>query len=93
MFYETNEWILADSKEIAVKRLSRTSGKGLIEFKNEVTLIVKLQHKNLVILLGAAWRGNKLLFIYEFMPNYSIDLILFGLPHKLSNAYKLLLYT
>ncbi|XP_050105581.1 cysteine-rich receptor-like protein kinase 10 [Malus sylvestris] len=80
-FGQVYKGILSNGQEVAVKRLSRDSGQGTEEFKNEMVLVAKLQHRNLVRLLGFCLEGEEKILVYEYVPNKSLDYFLFD-PEK-----------
>ncbi|XP_016505268.1 LEAF RUST 10 DISEASE-RESISTANCE LOCUS RECEPTOR-LIKE PROTEIN KINASE-like 1.1 [Nicotiana tabacum] len=64
---------LRDGREVAVKRLYEQSSKRMVQFKNEVEILTRLRHQNLVMLYGCTSRHSReLLLVYEYIPNGTI---------------------
>ncbi|XP_075664733.1 cysteine-rich receptor-like protein kinase 25 [Castanea sativa] len=80
-FGQVYKGTLPNGQEIAVKRLSKSSGQGAEQFKNEVVVVAQLQHRNLARLLGFCLQGEEKILVYEFVPNKSLDYILYD-PEK-----------
>ncbi|POO01581.1 Mitogen-activated protein kinase kinase kinase [Trema orientale] len=69
---------LKDEKEIAVKVLTSNSYQGKREFSNEVTLLSRIHHRNLVQFLGYCQEDERSMLVYEFMHNGTLKEHLYG---------------
>ncbi|WRX13298.1 Protein kinase domain - like 10 [Theobroma cacao] len=64
---------LRDGREVAIKRLYQHNCRRLEQFINEVEILTRLRHKNLVSLYGCTSRRSRdLLLVYEFIPNGTV---------------------
>ena len=69
---------MAEGQTIAIKRLGQNSEQGIPEFKNELIVMPKLHHVNIVKLIGCCIHGEERMLVYEYMSNKSLDCFLFG---------------
>nr|XP_023912642.1 cysteine-rich receptor-like protein kinase 10 [Quercus suber] len=79
---------LEDGREIAVKKLSHSSNQGKKEFMNEAKLLARVQHRNVVNLLGYCVHGMEKLLVYEYVAHESLDKLLFKSNRRVELDWK-----
>ncbi|PHU18128.1 Cysteine-rich receptor-like protein kinase 2 [Capsicum chinense] len=72
--------VLADGREITVKRLFYNNTHKVADFYNEVNIVSSIEHKNLTRLLGCSFSGPESRLLYKFLPNQSLDRFVFDIP-------------
>ncbi|MCO5561293.1 hypothetical protein L7F22_014914 [Adiantum nelumboides] len=76
---------LSNGERVAIKKLTIGGQQGKKEFLNEVNLITRVQHKNLIKLLGCCVEGHERILVYEYLPNKSLDLFLSATGNRILN--------
>ncbi|XP_010938089.2 leucine-rich repeat receptor protein kinase HPCA1 isoform X1 [Elaeis guineensis] len=88
-FSETNEigsggygkvyrGMLSSGQLVAIKRAQEGSKQGAHEFRNEIELLSRVHHKNLVGLVGFCFEKGEQMLVYEFMHNGTLRQSLSG---------------
>ncbi|KAJ1700766.1 hypothetical protein LUZ63_000545 [Rhynchospora breviuscula] len=73
--------VLQNGETIAVKKLSRSAPNGNKQLRNELQLLARLKHRNLVKLTGFCIQQQEIILCFELMQN-SLDQLLFGTRHR-----------
>ncbi|KAG6555713.1 hypothetical protein Mapa_002950 [Marchantia paleacea] len=71
---------LKGGEVVAIKRANKDSVQGLSEFKNELELLSRVHHRNLVDLVGFCYEGGEQALVYEFMSNGTFRELLYERP-------------
>ncbi|XP_054823257.1 LEAF RUST 10 DISEASE-RESISTANCE LOCUS RECEPTOR-LIKE PROTEIN KINASE-like 1.1 [Prosopis cineraria] len=74
---------LQDGREVAVKRLYDHNYRRVEQFMNEIEMLTRLHHPNLVSLYGCtSCHSRELLLVYEYIPNKTVSYHLHGEPEN-----------
>lgn len=70
----------SDGSLVAVKRVASAGDHFEKTFAAELAAVAQLRHRNLVRLRGWCTHNSQLLLVYDYMPNGSLDRLLFSAP-------------